>query len=59
VRQAREGQGAATFEKAWFEVLQEQSAKDPILQEVADHYVDFRKTYAIWGTAQEKAGHLD
>jgi len=54
------GKELATFEKAWFEVLQEQSAKDPILQKVADDYLDCRKTYAIGGKARElKAGHLD
>jgi len=42
----------AAFEKAWLEVIQEQSAKDPLFKKVADHYLDFRKKYAIWGTSQ-------
>ncbi len=42
----------ATFEKAWLEVLQEESAKDPLFKKIADHYLDFRKRYAIWGNAQ-------
>jgi TRAP-type mannitol/chloroaromatic compound transport system substrate-binding protein len=42
----------AAFEKAWLEVVQEESAKDPLFKKVADHYLDFRKSYAIWGTAQ-------
>ena len=42
----------AAFEKAWFEVIKEESAKDPIFKKVADHFLDFRKKYAIWGDAQ-------
>jgi TRAP-type mannitol/chloroaromatic compound transport system substrate-binding protein len=45
-------QDLATFEKAWLEVLQEESAKDPLFKKIADHYLDFRKRYAIWGEAQ-------
>ena len=33
----------AAFEKAWLEVLAEESAKDPLFKKVADHYLDFRK----------------
>ena len=33
----------AVFEKAWLEVLTEESAKDPLLQEIADDYLAFRK----------------
>lgn len=40
------------IEKAWLEVLEEQSAKDPLFKKVADHYLAFRKKYAIWGEAQ-------
>ena len=40
------------FEKAWLEVLAEESAKDPLFKKIADHYLDFRKKYAIWGDAQ-------
>jgi TRAP-type mannitol/chloroaromatic compound transport system substrate-binding protein len=42
----------AAFEKAWGEVVQEESAKDPLFKKIADHYFDFRKNYAIWGDAQ-------
>lgn len=42
----------AAFEKAWLEVLEEDSAKDPLFKKVADSYLDFRKTYAKWGEAQ-------
>jgi TRAP-type mannitol/chloroaromatic compound transport system substrate-binding protein len=41
------------FEKAWLEVLAEESAKDPLFKKVADHYFNWRKTYKIWGDAQE------
>jgi TRAP-type mannitol/chloroaromatic compound transport system substrate-binding protein len=40
------------IEKAWMEVLAEESAKDPLFKKVADHYLAFRKKYAIWGDAQ-------
>jgi TRAP-type mannitol/chloroaromatic compound transport system substrate-binding protein len=42
----------AAFEKAWTEVLQEESAKDPLFKKIADHYLNFRKQYAIWGDSQ-------
>jgi TRAP-type mannitol/chloroaromatic compound transport system substrate-binding protein len=42
----------AAFEKAWLEVLQEESAKDPLFKKIADDYLAFRKNYAIWGDAQ-------
>jgi TRAP-type mannitol/chloroaromatic compound transport system substrate-binding protein len=42
----------AAYEKAWLEVLAEDSAKDPLFKKVADHYLDFRKKYAVWGKAQ-------
>lgn len=42
----------AVFEKAWLEVLAEDSAKDPLFKKVADSYLDFRATYAKWGDAQ-------
>jgi TRAP-type mannitol/chloroaromatic compound transport system substrate-binding protein len=42
----------AAFEKAWLEVLQEESAKDATFKKVADHYLAFRKKYAIWGESQ-------
>ena len=42
----------AAFEKAWLEVVKEESAKDPLFKKIADHYLDFRKQYAIWGESQ-------
>jgi len=42
----------AAFEKAWLEVLQEESAKSPGFKRVADHYLDFRKRYSVWGDSQ-------
>ena len=40
------------FEKAWLEVLAEESAKDPLFKKVADNYQGWRETYKIWGDAQ-------
>ena len=40
------------FEKAWMEVIKDESAKDATFKKVADHYLDFRKKYAIWGNSQ-------
>lgn len=40
------------FEKAWNEVIVEDSAKDPTFKRVNDSYAAFRKSYALWGTAQ-------
>ncbi|MFK5978835.1 MAG: TRAP transporter substrate-binding protein [Rhizobiaceae bacterium] len=42
----------AVFEKAWNEVVAEDSAKDPQFKAAADSYYKFRKAYAIWGEAQ-------
>ena len=42
----------ATFEKAWLDVVAEESAKDPLFKRIADDYLAFRKNYAIWGDAQ-------
>jgi TRAP-type mannitol/chloroaromatic compound transport system substrate-binding protein len=42
----------AAFEKAWLEVIQEESAKDPLFKKVSDDYLAFRKKYKIWGDAQ-------
>ena len=42
----------AVFEKAWNEVLEEDSKKDPLFKEVAESYASFRKLYAKWGEAQ-------
>ena len=40
------------YEKAWLDVIKEESATDPVFKKVADHYLDFRTKYAIWGDAQ-------
>ena len=42
----------AAFEKAWLEVLAEESEKDPLFKKIADHYLDYRKKFAVWGTSQ-------
>jgi TRAP-type mannitol/chloroaromatic compound transport system substrate-binding protein len=41
------------FEKAWLEVLAEESAKDATFKKVADNYLGWRQQYKIWGDAQE------
>ncbi len=38
----------ATMEKAWNEVVTEESAKNPSFKKVYEHYAAFRKDYAIW-----------
>ena len=35
----------AVFEKAWHEVLEEQSANDPLFKKIADSYLAFREVY--------------
>jgi TRAP-type mannitol/chloroaromatic compound transport system substrate-binding protein len=42
----------AAFEKAWHEVLAENSAKDAEFKKIADSYLAFRKEYKTWGDAQ-------
>ena len=42
----------AVFEKAWLEVLAEDSQKDELFKRVADSYLAFRASYAKWGAAQ-------
>ncbi len=50
----------AVMEKAWLEVLAEESAKDALFKKVADHYLDYRKKFAVWGKSQQmKATYLD
>ena len=44
------------FETAWLEVVQEESAKDPLFKKVADHFYAFRKQYKTWGDAQALKG---
>jgi TRAP-type mannitol/chloroaromatic compound transport system substrate-binding protein len=43
----------AAFEKAWREVVQEQSAKDALFKKVADNFYAFRERYKVWGEAQQ------
>ena len=42
----------AVLEQAWLDVLKEEAAKDPLFKKVADNYLEFRKTYKLWGDAQ-------
>jgi len=42
----------AAFEKAWQEVVKEQSAKDPLFKQIADNFYAFREQYKVWGDAQ-------
>lgn len=50
----------AAFEKAWDEVVKEESAKDELFKKVADDYFEFRKQYRVWGEAQSlKSTYLD
>ena len=42
----------AKLERAWLDVIKEESAADPFFKKVADDYLGFRKKYAIWGEAQ-------
>jgi len=50
----------AVFEKAWNEVVEEDSANDPLFAEVTESYSKWRKTYSKWGTAQAlKPTYLD
>lgn len=39
----------AKLRRAWLEVAEEESAKDPLFAEVYQSYSTFRKQYAIWG----------
>ncbi len=38
----------AAFEKAWNEVVAEESQANPNFKRVYDSYAKFRKDYAIW-----------
>jgi len=42
----------AAFEKAWREVVKEESAKDPLFKKVADNFYSFRAQYKVWADAQ-------
>ena len=48
------------FEKAWREVLKEESEADATFKEFADSYLAFRKVYKLWGDAQSlKASYIE
>jgi TRAP-type mannitol/chloroaromatic compound transport system substrate-binding protein len=50
----------AVFEKAWREVVAEESANDALFKEFADSYFAFRNAFKLWGDAQAlKATYLD
>ncbi len=50
----------AKFEKAWLEVVEEESKADPAFKKIADDYLQFRKEYKVWGQAQSmKATYLE
>jgi TRAP-type mannitol/chloroaromatic compound transport system substrate-binding protein len=50
----------AVFEKAWTEVVAEESAKDPWFKEINESYAAFRKVYRTWGKAQSlKSTYLE
>jgi len=50
----------AVFEKAWNEVVEEDSANDPLFAEVTESYSKWRKIYSKWGAAQAlKPTYLD
>ena len=42
----------ATFERHWFDVLEEEAETDPNWKKISDSYLAFRKLYQIWGDAQ-------
>ena len=42
----------AVFEKAWNEVVAEESKKDALFKEFADSYFAYRKGFKLWGDAQ-------
>ncbi|GMQ76722.1 MAG: TRAP transporter substrate-binding protein [Gammaproteobacteria bacterium] len=42
----------AKFEEAWFEVVKEESARDPLFKKIADSFYSFRDEYRGWGEAQ-------
>jgi len=46
----------AKFEAAWFDVVKEESAKDPLFKKVADHFYAYRAQYKVWGDAQSLKG---
>ena len=50
----------AVFERAWNEVVAEESKKDPLFKEFADSYFAYRQGFKLWGDAQAmKPTYLD
>jgi TRAP-type mannitol/chloroaromatic compound transport system substrate-binding protein len=41
------------YEKAWLEVVAEESAKDALFKKVADSYFAYRKDFKVWLEAQK------
>ena len=41
------------MEQAWTEVVEEESARNPLFKKVADHFYEFRKKYKVWKDAQQ------
>jgi TRAP-type mannitol/chloroaromatic compound transport system substrate-binding protein len=41
------------YEKAWLEVVAEESAKDALFKKVADSYFSYRKDFKVWLEAQK------
>ena len=53
-------QDLAVFEKAWKDIVEERSAKDPIFKKIADSYFSFRERYRTWGASQQlQSTYLD
>jgi TRAP-type mannitol/chloroaromatic compound transport system substrate-binding protein len=40
------------YEKAWLDVIKEESATDPLFKKVADNFLEYRKNFGVWGASQ-------
>ena len=40
------------YEKAWLDVIKEESATDPLFKKIADNFLEYRKSYNVWGASQ-------
>ena len=40
------------YEKAWLDVIKEESATDPLFKKIADNFLEYRKNYNVWGASQ-------
>jgi TRAP-type mannitol/chloroaromatic compound transport system substrate-binding protein len=40
------------YEKAWLDVIKEESAADPLFKKVSDNFLEYRKNYSVWGASQ-------